>query len=71
MQASANAKKVAPTFIQAVEALDLPKPPAEDAKGKRGGNSKKGKEINILPHHMITSINLSNFHPTISRMAVR
>jgi hypothetical protein len=48
------------TFFEAVESLRLPR--SEDVpEGKRGARDKKAVSLTILPHHMITKIDLSGF----------
>lgn len=48
------------TFFEAVEELKLPK--AEETDGKKKGPSKKSSvALTILPHHMITKIDLGGF----------
>ena len=48
------------TFFEAVEALKLPKA-EEGGDGQKKRGDKKSVSLTILPHHMITQIDLSGF----------
>jgi Leucine-rich repeat (LRR) protein len=55
--------------MEAIESLNLPKPEIVP-KGRRGGAGRK--EIKLLPHHLIQTIDLSGFKERrISRSGIR